>query len=276
MKIRNLGRKVVAVPAALGAALLWLFVFSVWIDHGKAREKAGPLVQVIAKQEASAPATAPAPEPAREPAKAELKPETAAQQPAQRQELAVAAPAAQRQAPAAELQAARSDLKRQGEAFMAAGHGLDDLPGIDGGAASVDEYLLFAQKAGYVFAIYSPEEKKYLGRLEFGADPSMVPLRLARGFSQKGRVVEHEALLRMAREVSGSQDVRVFAFCTNDWAAYLAGKIIEAMRICGISDRKDVAAFEAQFEVRGSRPVAVFKRAILSNGKAIAINDSEG
>jgi len=269
MKIKKLGRKLVSVPAALGAALLWLSVFSVWINHGKAREKAGPLEQVIAKQEAPLPAPAQPPEPA----KAEPKSEIAAQQPAPRREPAAAAPTV---APAAELQAARSDLKRQGEAFMAAGHGLDDLPGIVGGAASVEDYLRFSKKAEYVFAIYSPEEKKYVGRIEFGARPSMVPLRLARGYSQKGRVVEHETLLRIAREVSGSGDVRVFAFCSNEWAAYLAGKILEAMRICGIADRKDVAAFEAQFEVRGSRPVAVFKRAILSNGKAVAINDSEG
>lgn len=270
MKIKNLGRKLITVPLAFGSALVWLSMFAVWIDHGKAPEKAKPLVQVIANQEA----------PAREPelAKAEPKPEVRTEQAAEPRQAAAAAKAAVApvRAPAAELQAGRNDMKRQGEAFLAAGHGLDDLPGIDGGAASVEDYVEFSQQAGYVFAIYSPGGKKYLGQIKFGANPAMAPLRLARGFSQKGRVVEHETLLRIAREVSGNEDVRVFAFCPNDWTAYLAGKIIEAMRICGISDRKDVAAFEAQFELRGSRPVAVFKRAILSNGKAIAINDSEG
>lgn len=271
MKIKNFGRKFITVPLAFGSALVWLSMFAVWIDHGKAREKAKPLVQVIAKQEALV----------QEPelAKAEPKPEVKTAQAAEpRQAAAAAAKAsvATARAPAAELQAGRSDLKRQGEAFLAAGHGLDDLPGIDGGAASVEDYVKFSQQAGYVFAIYSPGGKKYLGQIKFGVNPAMAPLRLARGFSQKGRVVEHETLLRIAREVSGNEDARVFAFCPNDWTAYLAGKIIEAMRICGISDRKDVAAFEAQFELRGSRPVAVFKRAILSNGKAIAINDSEG
>jgi|GEM_PF-5531325 len=259
-----LGRKAVTAPLALGSAFIWLFVFSVWIGRGDAPDKEKALKQVIAKQETTA----------QEPERA--KPEPAAAPPPAETAQAAKPPAELKQRSAAALQANRKTLERQGLDYMSTGHGLDDLPPIDGGSESVEAYITFSRLAGYKFAVYSPERKKYLGELRFGGSPEIVPLKLARGFSQRGRLVQHETLLRIAREAAEDENVRLYALCSNEWAAYLAGKILEAMKICGVWDRREVAAFEAQFEVRGSRPVAVFKRAILSSGKEIVINDSEG
>lgn len=269
MKIlKNLGRKAVTAPLALGSALLWLAMFSFWIGQGKEPEKEKALEQTIAKQEAPAPES--------EQAKAEAKPEPAAAQPPVETAQAAKPAADLKQSSPAALQADRKALESQGVAFMATGHGLDDLPPIDGGSESVEAYIQFARLAGYKFAVYSTADKKYLGELKFGGSPSIVPLKLDKGFSQRGRIVQHEALVKIARDAAGDDEIRLYALCPNDWTAYLAGKIIEAMKICGVANRRDVAAFEAQFEIRGSRPVAVFKRAILISGREIVINDSEG
>lgn len=279
MKISlNLGRKVVTIPLAIGSALLWIFMFSFWIGQGKEPEKEKVLVQTIAKQEV--------PDKEPEPVKPEAKPEPAAATPQATAAAAAEQPVAQAQsskptveakpAAAAALQAGRKAMESQGAAFMAAGHGLDDLPTIEGGSDSIEAYIQFSRLAGYKFAVYSPEEKKYLGEIKFGDNPTIVPLKLAQGFSQRGRLVEHETLVRMAREAAGNDEVLLYALCPNGWTAYLAGKILEAMKICGVSDRREVAAFKADFEVRGSKAVAVFKRLILSSGKEIVINDSEG
>jgi len=272
----NFGRKAVTVPIAFGSALAWIFMFSFWIGQGKEPEKEKALAQTIAKQEV------PAKEP--ESVKPEAKPEPAAANPQATAAAATVQPVAQASKPAAEvkpaapaaLQAGRKAMESQGAAFIAAGHGLDDLPTIEGGSDSIETYIQFSRLAGYKFAVYSPEGKKYLGEIKFGENPTIVPLKLAQGFSQRGRLVEHETLVRIARETAGNDGVLLYALCPNGWTAYLAGKILEAMKICGVSDRREVAAFKADFEVRGSKAVAVFKRLILSSGKEIVINDSEG
>lgn len=271
------GRKIVTIPVTALSAVLWVGMFSSWIGP-RAESKEKPLKQALVKIEE--PNTKP--EPSKEEAKPEARPEA---NPSREQTMAQAkqpvqgAPAAGERPPAGgavTLQAGRQELEKQGAAFMAAGKGLDDLPPVAGGAASVAAYIHFSRRAGYHFAAYSAEKKAYLGEIRFGERAVIAPLNLPGGYSLKGRIVEHETLVRLARSAAGNENITLYALCPDAWTSYMTGKIIEAIKICGINDRKEIAAFEAEFVVRGARAVAVFKKAILNNGSSIAINDSEG
>lgn len=253
-------RRLIMGSLAGASSVAWVFMLSVWMGNGAqenaVHEKA--LKQTIAQE-----AAPPKPEPQR-PA-----------EPAPPQQ----APAAQ-PAPSATLSAERRDLEKSGQEFFAAGKGLDDLPAIDGAAASLEDYIAFSRGAGWHFMVYSVRQKRWLGELRLGDRPQLVASdgQFGGGFSKKGRLIEHARLLDMAREAAetqGEPEIRLYALIPTQWNAYLAGKMLAAMRDCGVS-RKEVAGFEARFEVRGGRPTAVFTRALLSNGREIAIHDAEG
>jgi hypothetical protein len=254
-------RRLVIGPLAGASALVWVFMLSAWMGYGGMQEK--EVHEKALKQTMAQEAEPPKPEPQQPP------------EPVKQEQAAAAQPA-----PSATLSAAREDLEKRGLEFFAAGKGLDDLPSIDGAAASLEDYIAFSRDAGWHFMVYSVGQKRWLGELRPGDRPQLVASdgQFGGGFSKKGRLIEHKRLLDMAREAAegqGEREVRLYALIPTEWNAYLAGKLLAAMRTCGVS-RKEVAVFEARFEVRGGRPTAVFTRAVLSNGKEIAIHDAEG
>ncbi len=257
------GKKMVIVPISVGSAFVWLFVFSTWIDGAKHKEE--PLKQVITTQ------AAPAPE------KEEVnsvKPEAV--------KTAQAAPALkQTSAAKAAPQYSRKTLEAEGEAYLSAGNTMATLPGVDGYADTLSEYLAFGRAARWKFMVYDTESKKYLGELVPGDTPAIVRAdmgALKAAYSAKGRLVGHSRLKEMCAQAArryGADPgaVRLYFLVPDEFNAYIAGKVLRTLKENGLK-AGDVLAVKARYTIRGNLPLAILTGVRLAQGE-VRVNDVE-
>ena len=273
MKLKEwFGRKAVIMPVSVGSAFIWLFVFSAWIGGTEHKEK--PLKQEIAAQ--------PKQEPVVEPEK-QVKPELAkTEQPAPEMKQQ-AAPEMKQQAsaPKAVPQYSRQTLEEEGEAYLGAGNTMENLPGVDGYADTLGEYLAFGRAARWKFMVYDTANRKYLGELVPGDSPAIVRVDLAAlraAYSAKGRLVGHSRLKEMcalAARNSGMDPgtIRLYFLVPDEFNAYIAGKLLRALKENGL-EASDVLAVKARYVMRGNQPLAQLTSVRLARGE-VNIKDVE-
>jgi hypothetical protein len=168
----------------------------------------------------------------------------------------------------------RNRLEAQGKAFLAAGRSPKELPPLNAYTESAAEFTEFL--GDFAVVVFDPAAKKYLGTLDLRGGTlrrlSAAPAGSARRIYQQELISAALAAARSAGHTS--EKVELFWQPSQVFDDYLTGKRLAV--IAGLNtEASKVRELRMKYRRQGGRPCATVTSVVFTDGREVAVNDSE-